>query len=499
MAPQKKKPTGQADPPAGEPLDLPIPDDPKAKFACYVVRRLQARGFQAVWAGGCVRDLIMGLQPVDYDVATDARPGDVRRLFDRTVPVGAQFGVVLVVGRRKEEGEVQVATFRREGPYSDGRHPDRVEYCSMQQDALRRDFTINGMFYDPIARVLYDFVGGREDLKRGVIRAIGDPRERFAEDKLRLIRAIRFAARFGFSIEPDTLSAVREMADQIAQVSAERILRELQLLLQHPSRATALELLADVGLLRVILPELVQVEHDRDGDPLHAACTDLWQHTLKVCRFLDRGWTEARKLAKSRRGRGWRRGVSEEGEDLPLPVAFAGALHLISEPAQEAVPYERLLRMKRRTPLRTVCARLRVSNELRDAIEWLSLNVAVILQFSRRRPHEWKPLLADRLAPQLLAFSWAEAQALGAAYAEEWSRAAELYTRVSDVEIDPPPLLTGQEVIELGVPRGPQVGELLRQLRVAQLDGQLRDRDQARAWLKRQAEQLRSGAEEQTD
>src|SRR3954452_21115515 len=183
------------------------------EFAVEVVKRLREAGHQALWAGGCVRDELLGLTPKDYDVATDARPEEVRRLFRRTVAVGMSFGVIEVLGPRTEAGtlKVQVATFRSDGSYSDGRHPDAIVFSSAREDALRRDFTINGMFFDPLDNQLIDYVGGQEDLQAKVLRAIGEPRHRFEEDKLRLLRAVRIAARFELSMEPQTEAAIRSM------------------------------------------------------------------------------------------------------------------------------------------------------------------------------------------------------------------------------------------------------------------------------------------------
>src|SRR5437773_6759644 len=191
-------------------------------FAVQVVRRLRDAGHEALWAGGCVRDELLGLVPKDYDVATDARPEQVRRLFRRTVAVGLSFGVVEVLGPPGEAGllKVQVATFRSDVSYSDGRHPDEVVFASPQEDALRRDFTINGMFFDPLDNQLIDYVGGQEDLQAKLLRAIGDPTARFAEDKLRLLRAVRFATRFDLTLDPATEHAIRAMADQVTVVSA---------------------------------------------------------------------------------------------------------------------------------------------------------------------------------------------------------------------------------------------------------------------------------------
>src|SRR5260370_33887338 len=198
------------------------------EFAIEVVRRLRHAGFEALRAGGCVRDELLGLVPKDYDVATDARPEEVCKLFARTVTVGMSFGVVEVLGPRQENKPlmVQVATFRSDLAYSDGRHPDAVVFSSAREDALRRDFTINGMFFDPLEGRLIDYVEGQEDLRGRKLRAIGDPSQRFSEDKLRMLRAVRIATRFDLTIEPATAAALRTMAKQITVVSAERIADE---------------------------------------------------------------------------------------------------------------------------------------------------------------------------------------------------------------------------------------------------------------------------------
>src|SRR5581483_10047645 len=235
------------------------------EFAVEVVRRLREAGHQALWAGGCVRDELLGLVPKDYDVATDATPEQVRRLFRRTVAVGAAFGVVQVLGPRPLS--VEVATFRSDVSYSDGRRPDRVVFSSPREDAERRDFTINGMFFDPIENRLIDYVGGRQDLQARILRAIGDPLTRFGEDKLRMLRGVRMATRFGLTIDPATADAIRAMADQITIVSAERIADELRKLLVDPHRARGMNLMYDVGLVGPILPELLPMKGLPQGLP----------------------------------------------------------------------------------------------------------------------------------------------------------------------------------------------------------------------------------------
>ncbi|MCL6504373.1 MAG: PAS domain-containing protein [Pirellulales bacterium] len=256
------------------------------RFALDIVRRLRAAGFQALWAGGCVRDELLGRHPKDYDVATDARPEQIRQLFRRTVDVGAAFGVVVVVGPR-HAGQIEVATFRRDSPYSDGRHPDHVTYSSAEEDARRRDFTINGLFYDPVEGRVIDYVGGQEDLHRRIVRAIGDPHERFLEDRLRMLRAVRFAACLDFALDTATRDAIIELAPRIVDVSAERISQEMRLILTSAQRVRACQELYAVSLLRAILPEAAaradaaaRVEASTPvADPPRAGAS-AWQQTL---------------------------------------------------------------------------------------------------------------------------------------------------------------------------------------------------------------------------
>ncbi|MCA9023409.1 MAG: CCA tRNA nucleotidyltransferase, partial [Planctomycetaceae bacterium] len=225
--------------------------------AVDIVRKLRDAGFQALWAGGCVRDLLLGKEPKDYDVATNALPDQVRHLFGtrRTLAVGASFGVIIVRGHQPD-CDVEVATFRSEGPYLDGRRPEHVRFTTAEEDAQRRDFTINGMFYDPLNESIYDYVGGKSDLQQHLIRAIGDPLERMQEDKLRLLRAIRFAATLQFHLAETTFQAIQRMSNEITVVSPERISDELRKMLIHPNRRLAMELVQRSGLLKPVIPEL---------------------------------------------------------------------------------------------------------------------------------------------------------------------------------------------------------------------------------------------------
>src|SRR6478752_925362 len=237
---------------------MPTVDPQLARqFAVDVVRRLRESGHQALWAGGCVRDQLMDQLPKDYDVATDAVPDRVREVFGRrrTLAIGASFGVITVLGP-EGAGQIDVATFRRDAGYSDGRHPDAVSFSDAEHDAQRRDFTINGLFFDPLEDRVIDFIGGQADLNRKIVRAIGDPLARIAEDKLRMLRAVRFAARFDFAIDDQTLAALKQQVRELVIVSAERIATELRLILTHPNRARGAELLVETNLLEILLPEI---------------------------------------------------------------------------------------------------------------------------------------------------------------------------------------------------------------------------------------------------
>ena len=267
--------------------------------ALHIVESLRARGFQAYFAGGCVRDLLLGIAPKDYDVATSATPEKVLLGFDRTFSVGMHFGVVIVCTANRNEGcevQTEVATFRSDGQYSDGRRPDEVSYSdTAEEDVLRRDFTVNGMLLDPVdlnegnlAGKVLDFVGGRTDLDAKILRAIGDPQRRFAEDKLRMLRAVRFAARFGFTIEPETMRAMQAQASSVAQVSNERVREELTKMLTEGHARRAFELLDEAGLLPHVLPEVAAMKGVEQPPEWHPE-GDVWVHTLMLLQKLEPG------------------------------------------------------------------------------------------------------------------------------------------------------------------------------------------------------------------
>jgi poly(A) polymerase len=387
-------------------------------FAAELVRRLRAAGFEAYWAGGCVRDQLLGRTPKDYDVATSATPEQIRTLFGRrrTLAIGAAFGVISVIGP-KPAGMVEVATFRRDAAYSDGRHPDSVTFSSAEEDASRRDFTINGLFYDPVEQRVIDFVGGQKDLSERRLRAIGCARDRFAEDKLRMLRAVRFAAAFNFTLDEEARAAVAEMAAEIHVVSPERIAMEMRRLLTDLNRATGVRLLLETKLAAEVLPEIV---------PRDDAQTVRLDDTLAV--------------------------LSQLPGDVGFPLALAALLLPCVDTAGAM----------------NVCRRWRLSNKETELTGWLVQHRAALDEATTMR---W-----SSLQPMLLSEGIGDLLTLMEVTSPQWSEAAahcrRLLAQPRDV-LDPPPLVTGDDLLAGGIPSGPQYKTFLDRIRVAQLDGEV--------------------------
>ena len=402
-----------------------IQPEEQRRFAVEVVRRLRGAGFVAYWAGGCVRDQLLGRVPKDYDVATNATPPQIRQLFGRrrTLAIGAAFGVITVIGP-KPAGMVEVATFRRDAAYSDGRHPDSVAFSSAEEDASRRDFTINGLFFDPVQQRVIDFVGGQADLAERRVRAIGDPRQRFAEDKLRLLRAVRFAATFDFTLDEESRTAIRAMAAEIRVVSPERIAMEMRRMLVDPRRAVAVRMMLDTGLAAVVLPEIVP--HDD----------------------LQREQFEQGLEVMSR--------LKEPG----FPLALASLLLPWTDPAAVAA----------------VCERWRLSNKEADRAVWLATHHAALEQCRTMRWSALQPILIAEGIGDLLALM----EAASPAGAETAAHCRTLLAQPREA-LDPPPLVTGDDLLALGIQPGPRYKILLQQIRDAQLDGEVCTKDEALA------------------
>jgi poly(A) polymerase len=393
------------------------------RFAVQLVRQLRDAGFEAFWAGGCVRDHLLGRMPKDYDVATNATPTEIRKLFGqrRTLAIGAAFGVITVLGP-ESAGMIEVATFREDAAYSDGRHPDHVTFSSAKEDAARRDFTINGLFYDPLEEQVIDYVGGQEDLALRRVRAIGKPRERIAEDKLRMLRAVRFSATFDFTIDEATLAAIREMADQISVVSPERIAMEMRRMLVDPARVTAIRLLLATNLAQVVLPEIVAQDEE---------------HTQRLGQAL---------------------GVLERLKDPTFSLALAALLHNLSNPAG----------------MREVSHRWRLSNKEADRAVWLVENQRAIIDPQAMKWSALQPYLIHEGINDLL-------ELMEATSPEGDEAAAHCLNKLLQPPeiLDPPPLITGEDLLQMGIPQGPAYSKILKMIREAQLDGEILTREDA--------------------
>ena len=404
------------------------------EFAVDVVRTLREAGYEALWAGGCVRDQLLQRTPKDYDVATNARPDDIRRVFGRrrTLPIGAAFGVITVLGP-KSAGQIEVATFRQDAEYSDGRHPDSVTFSTAEEDAQRRDFTINGLFYDPLDEKVIDYVGGQQDLEREAIRAIGDPYARIAEDKLRMLRAVRFAATFDFAIDDATLKAVQQQAGEIIVVSAERIAAELRRMLVHKNRRQAVTLLRETNLLQQILPESESVFGTVGRDAP-------WQRTLSILEHCGNVVFEQALAILLREVY-----LKSQGENSELVV---GVLH-----------------------------RWKLSNEETKSTMWLLKYEGTVRQASKIPwPDLQRVLIADRIGP-LLDYADAVAHVLNEGQGEIHFCREKL--RLPPAELNPDALIDGEDLKRIGIPPGPAYKRLLHDTRDAQLNGFINDKDGA--------------------
>jgi len=429
----------------------------RRRVAADIVRRLRAAGHEAYLAGGCVRDRLLGREPQDYDVATGAPPGMVQEIFPRTVPVGAQFGVILVV----EGGErFEVATFRSDDAYVDGRRPTAVHFGSAREDARRRDFTINALFEDPLTGEIHDFVGGVADLRAGVVRAIGDPAARIAEDRLRMLRAVRFAARLGFRIDHETQAAIVAAAPTLPDIAAERIGDEIVKILTEGCARRGFELLEDAGLLAAVLPEVARLRGVAQS-PDHHPEGDVWEHTLLLLDQLASGAQET--------------------------LALAALLHDVAKPLCAGLKGDRITFYGHPTVgadlAVEICQRLRRSRATWERVDYLVRHHLRLVQAPGMRLATLKKMLAEDGFPELAHLARLDALASSGdlryvLFCER--RAAEL----GAAALRPPRLLAGADLLALGYRPGPRIGEILRALEDAQLEGEVQTREDAEALVR---------------
>ena len=397
--------------------------DQHRNFAFDVVKKLQDKGFIAYWAGGCVRDSLLGQIPKDYDVATNATPEEIQKTFgrSRTLTIGAAFGVITVLDPPTAR-QVEVATFRSDSQYSDGRHPDAVAFSDPREDALRRDFTVNGMFFDPITNRIYDYVGGREDLQSGVIRAIGDPEKRINEDKLRMLRAVRFTAAFDFHLDKPTAIAITAMAREIHVVSAERITAEMRRMLTHSSRSGAMQLLKKTDLLRYVFSEAC------------ASDQPTWQRIIQ--------------------------GLSHLSQES-FPLSIATILNAAGATSRTDQLYQRW----------------KLANAEKDCITWLLKNMGRLWSAHLQNWSSIQPILTDPRIDQLI--DWHQAVAKQENQSLKGVEYCQTKLQLPRNRLDPQPLLTGNDLSSIGIPPGPMYGTILGELRSSQLDGLITNFEEA--------------------
>ncbi|HNV20780.1 MAG TPA: CCA tRNA nucleotidyltransferase [Candidatus Hydrogenedentes bacterium] len=422
-----------------------------AEQICSTLRR---RGFRALLAGGCVRDMLLKTPPRDFDIATNARPFEVAQLFERTIDIGAAFGVQVVL---LPEGPFEVTTFRKDGPYHDGRHPCSVAFTGEEEDARRRDFTINALFYDPVDRKVLDYVGGLDDLRTGLVRAVGVPRERFEEDHLRLLRAIRFAARLRYAIERETYQAIRESAPRITLTSAERIRDELLKMLTEGGTRRAFEMLDDTGLLHQILPEVSAMKGVAQPPEFHPE-GDVFTHTLLMLDLLNH---PSAALAL---------GVLLHDAGKPATQTRTDRIRFNDHDKAGAII------------AREVCERLRLPRRDTERVVWLVAQHMRFQHIPKMRESKRKRTIRADGFEELKELCRIDCLAShGNLDAIEW---VENYqAQLPPESLRPEPLVQGNDLNALGYPPGPLFSKILKHVEDLQLDGRLTTPDEARAFI----------------
>ncbi|MCH8267501.1 MAG: CCA tRNA nucleotidyltransferase [Acidobacteria bacterium] len=430
------------------------------RLAERVARHLRERGFQAYFVGGCVRDLLREVEPKDYDVATDARPEQVLELFPHTLAVGAQFGVVMVV---EGSHQVEVATFRNDGLYSDGRRPDDVRFSrEPREDVLRRDFTINGLLMEPFTGEVLDFVEGRKDLERRLVRAIGNPERRFEEDRLRMLRAVRFAACLGYEIDPETFAAIKRLSPKIAGVSAERARDELLRILCGGRARRGFELLDEAGLLQKLLPEITAMQGVEQPPQYHPE-GDVWIHTMLMLESLETGCSPT--------------------------LAMGVLLHDVGKPSTFRVAEDRI-RFDQHVSVgvrmaEAICRRLRLSREQSEQVAALVEHHLKFRDAPRMRSSTLKRFLRLEKFEEHLELHRLDCLSSHRSMdSHEWVRAK--LRELPAEAIRPRPLVNGDDLIEMGYRPGPRFKEILQAVETAQLEEQIVSREAALKFVKEQ-------------
>ena len=441
---------------------FPLPESSSlCHTAVRIVRKLQDAGFEAYLVGGCVRDLVAGKRPKDFDITTSARPEEVMNLFEHSIPVGAAFGVVTVV---EDNSNFEVATFREERDYMDGRRPETLRYSKTpEEDVSRRDFTINALLYDVKSKSIIDHTGGLADLRCGVIRTIGEARKRFSEDYLRMLRAVRFATRFNFKLDAEAAEAIRELAGKLTLLSPERVRDELTMMLTGVDPEAAFRQLSSCGILRIVLPEIEALHGVEQPKKFHPE-GDVFEHTMLLLRHLAYPSEEA----------GWAALLHDVGKPACQTFDADGTPHFYGHDDRGSQLAEKILKRLKMTTALTAHVTAAVRNHMRFA------------SVQKMRPAKWRRLLADPNFPLELELHRLDCSACHGFldnYLWLLDRMAEL--QKNDTPVLPPPLLTGHDLIELGIQPGPSMGKLLTHLRDLQLEGEISSRSEAVEVLKK--------------
>ncbi|MEK9133023.1 MAG: CCA tRNA nucleotidyltransferase [Patescibacteria group bacterium] len=425
-----------------------------------IIKTLKDAGFEALWAGGCVRDMLLGIKPKDFDIATNARPDDLRKILKKIHPIGEEYGVVIA----EEKGHhFEIATFRSDSGYSDGRRPDAVLFTNAQEDARRRDFTINALFYDPTEDKIYDYVGGQEDLKNKLVRFIGDPHERILEDHLRIIRAIRFKNTFVFQYHPETYQALKKHAALSGKVSGERLRDEFNKMIVTPSFADALNDMEDTGVLEVVLPEAQAMKGVAQPPEYHTE-GDVWNHTLRAIRALK---PESGILLR------WAVFLHDIGKPETFKIAERIRFDQHSEKSAEIAG--------------EILKRLRFSLKDAKIIQWLIAHHMMVynvldMEVGRRRHWFLEPYYLD-----LLEVNRCDVAGTTPSDYSTYEKVLAQYRKdIEELPHEPERLLTGEEIMEnLKIPAGARIGKILEELRFLQLEKKITTKEQANDWLLR--------------
>ena len=429
----------------------------KEEKALAILRRLRENGFIALFNGGCVRDRLLGIPIKDFDIATNARPEVVQRLFDNTVAVGAQFGVIMVI---IDGDPFEVATFRADAPYIDGRRPSSVSFGTIEEDAKRRDFTIGGMYYDPFEERLIDTVGGMRDLRAGIIRAIGNPYDRFAEDHLRVLRAARFAARLNFTIEPETHAAMKRAAPLVPKVSAERIGEEIVRLMTEGGAAHGMDIMVETGLMKEVLPEVLPLIGCQQPANYHPE-GDVYVHTRIAVAMLNPGCSEG--------------------------LAFGILFHDIAKPQTRAeqngkVTYYGHTEIGAQMAT-DILARLRRSRAVQERVAYLVKNHLKLTMAPRMRTSTLKRMLSEDGFDDLLEVSRMDALA-SSSYLGFYHFCRRAMAQITPMQMRPPRFISGSDLIGMGFKPGPAFKNILQELEDLQLDGAIADRQAALEYIR---------------